>query len=110
MFMSWSFRGDRDTRRSEDAIGQRGLDLRARVKGAEHRDRFDGRQSERGRHVSGNARKSEHLDVHLFTGGFDRLKIGVRIVPEAELQRVTGDRLPDFLAMSSKADCGLRSE
>ena len=44
----------------------------------------------------------EHLDVKLFTGGFDGLQIRARIVPETELQRMPHDRFPDLLAMGRK--------
>src|SRR3990170_1857783 len=103
MFMSWVLEGCEDFRRgSADAIGQRALDVFAGVKGAEHRDRFNGRQSERRRHVRGNGGEPEHLDVKLFTGSFDGLQIRARIVPETKLQRMPHDRFPDLLAMSRK--------
>ena len=74
MFMSSVLEGCEDfVRGSPDAIGQRALDLFAGVKGAKHRDQFNGRQSKRRRHVRGNGGEPEHLDVKLFTRGFDGL-------------------------------------
>src|SRR5262249_49393515 len=87
---------------SPDAIGQRALELFAGVKGTKHRDRFNGRQSKRGRHVGGNGGEPEHLDVKLFTRGFDGLEIRARIVPETKLQRMPHDRFPDLLVMGRK--------
>src|SRR5262249_3927381 len=87
---------------SPDAIGQRALELFAGVKGTKHRDRFNGRQSKRGRHVGGNGGEPEHLDVKLFTRGFDGLEIRARIVPETKLQRMPHDRFPDLLAVGRK--------
>src|SRR5215831_15114189 len=102
MFISSVLEGVRISCGSPDAIGQRALDLFAGVKGAKHRDRFNGRQSKRGRHVGGNGGEPEHLDVKLFTRGFDSLEIRARIVPETKLQRMPHDRFPDLLAMGRK--------
>src|SRR3989304_6222464 len=81
MFISWILEVARGFAPSAHAIGERGLDLFAGVKGAEHGDRLNGRQSERGRHVWGEAREPEHLDVKLFTSFFHGLQIRARVVP-----------------------------
>ena len=80
------------------------------MKRTQHRDRFNGRQSERRRHVRGNGGEPEHLDVKLFTGGLDGLQIRARIVPETKLQRMPHDRFPDLLAMSRKLVADRRTD
>ena len=69
------------------------------MKGPEHRDRFNGRQSERRRHVRGDSGESENLDVKLFPCCFDSLQIRARVMPETKLERMPHDRFPDLLAM-----------
>src|SRR5689334_8892052 len=87
---------------SAHAIGECVFDLLAGMKGAEHGDRFNGRHSKRSAHIGCEARQPEHLDVKLLAGGFHRLQILARVVPQAELERVPHDGLFDFLAMSRK--------
>src|SRR4029453_5453324 len=77
-------------------------DVFAGVKGAEHRDRFNGRQGERRRHVRSDSGEPEHLDVKLLTSGFHGLQIRARIVSETKFQRMAHDRFTDFLAMGRK--------
>src|SRR5262249_9423748 len=102
MFISSVLEGCGFSCGSPDAIGQRALDLFAGVQGAKHRDRCNERQRKRRRHVGGNGGEPEHLDVKLFTGGFDGLEIRARIVPKTKLQRMPHDRFPDLLAMGRK--------
>jgi len=68
----------------------------------QHRDRFNGRQSECRRHVRGNAGEPKNLDVKFFAGGFDGFQIRAGIVPKPELERMPHDRFPDLLAMGRK--------
>src|SRR5512132_2154084 len=69
------------------------------MKGAEHGDRFNGRQSERGGNVRSEAREAEHLDVKLLASVLHGLQIRARVMPETEFERVTHDGSLDLLAM-----------
>src|SRR5262245_60265989 len=84
---------------SVHAIGKCGFDLFAGMKGAQHDDRFNGRQSKRGGNVRSEAREAKHPDVKLLTSFLHDLQIRARVMPETELERVPHDGLLDLLAM-----------
>ena len=71
---------------------------------------FDGRRSERRRYVRREAGEPEHLDAQLFTGGLHGLQIRPRVMPQAELERVPHDGLPDLLAMGRKLVADRRAD
>ncbi len=48
---------------STDAAGERRLDGRAGMQGAQHDDRFNGRQRQLGRDIKGYGGEAEHADL-----------------------------------------------
>lgn len=51
------------------------------------------------RDVGCDGEEADDIDVQLLAGGFDPIKIFARVVPQAEIERVSGDALLDDVSV-----------
>ena len=73
---------------SANAVGQRRLDLGAGVQRAKHNDRVDRRACQFRAYVARDSGQTKHVNAQPFVFFPHGLKIGVRVVPYARIERL----------------------
>ena len=69
---------------SPNPANESSLDFRAGVQRSQHNDRGNRGASELGGHITGNAGKSQHVDVERLPGFAHRFEIFTAVVPQTE--------------------------
>ena len=66
---------------------------------SQHGERGNRRAGKLGRDILGNAGKSQHMDLKRLPGSTDRLQIFAAVVPQAEVQGLSGYGLLDHFGV-----------
>jgi hypothetical protein len=85
-----------------DSVSERRLDGSRCVKGSQHHDAFDGRESEFRRDVAGDTGQSEHLNAETLMRGTNRFQILSRKMLQPEHKRTAAHRFLDDLCVQRK--------
>jgi len=85
---------------SPNPVNESSLDFRADMQRSQHNDRGNRGAGKLGRHIAGNAGKSQHVDVECLPGCAHRFEIFTAVVPQTELQAFSSYRLPDDVGVS----------
>src|SRR6266478_4152879 len=85
---------------SPNPVNESSLDFRAGVQRSQHNDRGNRGPGKLGGHITGNAGKSQNVDVECLPGCAHRLEIFTAVVPQTELHAFTSYGLLDAVAVS----------
>ena len=85
---------------SPNPVNESSLDFRAGVQRSQHNDRGNRGAGKLGGHITGNAGKSQHVDVECLPGCAHRFEILTAVVPQTELQAFSGYGLLDDVGVS----------
>jgi hypothetical protein len=90
------------------SVSQNGLDLRTGVQRSQHDDRSDSRARELRGDIRCDSGEAQYIDLEHLSGAARRFEILPAIVPETEIQALSGRGLFDDLGMTFElvADCG----
>jgi hypothetical protein len=93
---------------SPNPVNESSLDFRAGVQRSQNNDRGNRGAGKLGGHITGNAGKSQNVDVERLPGCAHRLEIFTAVVPQTELQAFSSYGLLDDVGVSVElvADCG----
>src|SRR6202011_5323848 len=85
---------------SPNPVNESSLDFRAGVQCSQHNDRGNRGAGKLWGHITGNAGKSQHVDVECLPGCTHRFEIFTAVVPQTELQAFSSYGLLDHVGVS----------